>query len=262
MKKRVVLAAFIVAIVIVVLLIVLRPSEPSYHGKSARAWVLRYVESVEDSRSADEAVEAIRSIGTNGIPAYLKWVGSKDSPLKERIINLSRKQKIRDLGWLTAGELRILGRFGFVILGSNAVSAVPPLITLLASGEDQDIRAEAALALGGIGPAAQDAVPALIQCLSGTNGFAAYMAIASLGRIHSKPELAVPALIHHLEQSTNKPVHLIRSIQALGDFGKDARGAVPALTLFLTHPDSDIRSYATNSLMKISPETLSKNGGK
>ena len=123
-----------------------------------------------------QAEEAIRMIGTNGIPLLLKWIGSKDSVLRRKAVALSRKQTLVRIPFYTDDEKRIIARVGFGALGSTAAPAVPALIALLKNDRDSDIQGEVVMALGKIGPSAQDAVPDIIKCMNGTNHFAALFA--------------------------------------------------------------------------------------
>lgn len=202
-------------------------------------------------------------IGTNGLPLLLKWMSCKDSVLKGKLMALSRKQSmIKVLGY-TDEECHLIDRMGFEVLGTNAAPAVPALTDLLNKNEDLDVQGEAVMALGRIGPAAQDAVPDIIKCLQGTNQYAALFAPTTLAKIHKQPELVIPALIHNLEAYKHKPVHVRRIIQAIGDFGEQATPAVPALLTFLKEQDdTTTRSWVTNALMKIDPEAAANAGMK
>src|SRR5437868_8005971 len=54
--------------------------EPVYKGKKLSEWVVDFNDGVYFS---SEATEAIRAIGTNGIPVYLRWLRHKPSRLKD-----------------------------------------------------------------------------------------------------------------------------------------------------------------------------------
>jgi HEAT repeat protein len=81
-------------------------------------------------------------------------------------------------------------------LGPNASSAVPALADMLASDDDGHARFEAALALAQIGPAASDAIPVLANVLSDENRYVRDNAILALKRIDT-PE-AETALFDYL----------------------------------------------------------------
>jgi HEAT repeat protein len=260
-KRRILIAALLVILLGGFAWWLLHPREPSYHGKSLSAWLVQYTES-DGGASEVQAEEAIRVIGTNGLPILLKWIGSKDSVLRAKAIALSRKQTLVRIPCYTDEERRIIARVGFGVLGSTAAPAVPALIDLLNNDGDSDVQGEVVMALGRIGPAAQDAVPAIIKCLNGTNRFAALFAPNVLATIHKKPELVIPALIQHLEESKHKPLDVRRTIEAIGNFGTNAKSAVPDLTAMLNDQDLRTREAATNALKQIDPEAAAKAGVK
>jgi HEAT repeat protein len=80
---------------------------------------------------------------------------------------------------------------------------------------------------------------------------------SALNRPHSQPELAGPMLIKNLNR-TNADVS--NTIMALGQFGEQAKPAVPALLELLNDPDEIVRSLATYNLKQIDPETAAKVG--
>src|SRR5205823_299713 len=89
---------------------------------------------------------------------------------------------------------------------------------------EREVRWNAALALGEIGPAARDAVPALIAALKAKDDSDSWAAAAALGGIGPAAKAAVPAL-HKLV----KERQCVASAKALGRIGPAARAAVPDL---------------------------------
>ncbi len=73
-KRRVYLILGVVGLVLVGVLAAVfsREREPEYGGKRLSEWVERLPWTPEDKPS--EAEDAIRSIGTNGIPYFLAWI--------------------------------------------------------------------------------------------------------------------------------------------------------------------------------------------
>ena len=128
--------------------------------------------------------------------------------------------------------------------GPDAAPAVKSLAKLVGETDspDFDICATAAETLGYIGPAAKDAVPALLNAFlrdeidpndtsikHGELG-RRIAAIESVGYIGAELETAIPALVKMLPRKSEGPP----AIRALGNIGPPAKEAIPAL---LAHRD-------------------------
>jgi hypothetical protein len=111
-------------------------------------------------------------------------------------------------------------------------------------------RVNAAQSIGGLGPGAQSAIPALVQALKGKDAVVHGAAIEALGKIHSDPQVVIPLLIGYLEdENLNDEAAL-----ALGDYGSLAKAAVPKIIPLLHARDKDARRAATEALKQIDPE--------
>jgi len=132
------------------------------------------------------------------------------------------------------------------------VGAVPLLIHAL-QGDDEDVRRNAARALGDIGEGAvEETVPALIQALQDVDGvrYDAATALSDIG------EGAVPALIQVLQSDDDRD-DSIGAALALGQIGEGAVEAVPALIQALKGDDDWVRRNAAEALEKIrTPEAV------
>lgn len=129
----------------------------------------------------------------------------------------------------------------------DASLALPALCACLG---DDDLRWQAALVAGEIGPEAAPAVPALIEALKHEQvhrpaRFAASTSVA-LGKIG---KAAVPSLIEVL--SDTRPHARLNAAAALGQIGPDARAAASALVSVLSEADGDLRLIVTLSLVSI-----------
>jgi HEAT repeat protein len=110
-------------------------------------------------------------------------------------------------------------------------------------------RLAAARTLGKIGPAAKDAIPALVHVLNTDEEVGVRIDSAdALGRIGPA---AVPALIDTLKERKRFVREL--SAEALGQIGPAAKDAVPALIVALKDEDSDVRSTSAMALGRIGP---------
>ncbi len=144
------------------------------------------------------------------------------------LIELSKSENMA-LAGLAVG---VLGRFGFPYRSDIATPAVPPIVAVLERG-DKRLKQQAAGALGKIGEAAGDAVPALVACaLEGERR----MAGAQVSDRSS-------------EVSAN---HLRRAcIWALGRMGSKAKDATPLIIRALGDKDDGIRKVAVSALTQI-----------
>jgi HEAT repeats len=255
---------------------------PVFEGKTLDFWLRQYRSTAANPDKVvqnEQAVRAVRSIGTNAVPALLKMVRAKGS-----------KYGLSDLN--------IKGVDGFYILGAAASNAVPELVEIFEENKYPTSRASAAHALEGIGsgafafmalakiPAscdrvipiatqalndtnflvdyeamnvlgncgtsAKEAVPALVEMLTNADIKLRRSASVTLGKIHSLPDITIPALIGCLSD----PAAYVRGEAAwdLGNFGTLAKKAIPALLQLKNDKDSRVRGAAEGALRKINLE--------
>lgn len=205
-------------------------------------------DSPEAAKGRKQSEVAIQQIGTNGIPILLEMLTSTNSPWKLRVNFYSPKP----FRFTLAEHKRGAAVQGFVLLKENALPAVPSLIKLLSAANPQT-RAAAATALAGIKPQSEQAVDALVRGIVDNDRWVTYCVIRALGQIHHKPELAVPALVRHL-QSPNPHTLALSSLAA---FGEEAQLARPTVVAFLVHTNESVRQSATNALRAITPSNTS-----
>lgn len=205
------------------------------------------------------AREAVTQLGAKAVPMLVKALGN---------------EALRD------GAVAILGQ-----IGPEAKDAVTALVASL-EGADASYCTEVFFTLGQIGPDAAPAVPELIKSLSDADGqvcLGACFALAKIGpaaggavdtlaKLHDSDDLrlarasiwalvrirpddeaaaarAVPMLIEAL--TTGVEVARIESAIALGDIGKLAASAKPALTAALEDPSPTVRKAAAEALGKL-----------
>jgi len=203
--------------------------------------------------NAGEEQVAIRQIGTNAIPELLRMIRSQDGQLKKKVAAFIDKHQI-PIRLPTSDDEHEMAALGFHILGASGQAAVPELVELL-KRNDPELRVIIIGCLGDIGPEAKAAAPLLVGFLDSTNLIDQFMATLGLGQIHGEPEVAVPALVAKLSVS-NK--NLSMTIWALGQFGKDAKPAIPILRQFLgdtNPPAAYVQEALTNALKEIEMET-------
>jgi hypothetical protein len=135
----------------------LRESEPTYQGKPLRFWLRGLT--TQDVRAWENADAALRQAGTNAIPTLLRLLRAKDSPLTVILVDLARRQHIIKLEYTTAEGWNGAGKYGLVVLGTKAESAVPALIEIVNRNISPMSQASAITVLRNIGPQAKEAVP-------------------------------------------------------------------------------------------------------
>ncbi|MDB6063949.1 MAG: putative signal transduction protein containing Nacht domain [Pedosphaera sp.] len=266
-RSRIALALLLLAVIVGFMWLALRPSEPDpvYKGKRLRDWLSYYDTpaldldtmadlirtSTNDSERFPASNEAVRHIGTNAIPMLLHRLRAKNSPLTLLSFMLARKQHVFKVKFTSAENLRLEGAYGFEALGARGRDPVPELIRMYETKRFSDFKDDVAEALGGIGPAAEKAVPALVRSLGDTNSGSWSTAVFALGRIHSHPEIAVPALVKCL--SAPYPNSRQIAAQAIATFGPDAKPAIPDLLKLLSDSDANVRDSAKDAIKKIDP---------
>jgi hypothetical protein len=282
---RVIVASLLVAIVGAAgWLIATWPSDPKYNGKPLTYWLEHYWPTPTNMGGSyiladPQSVEAIRNIGTNGIPTFLRLIRAQDSPIKLKLIALAQKQhlvtiefsgrgliytgppqpatpqkKRPRIKFTPAGVRNQWAAFGFGELRSAASNAVPSLTELLDDHPSQISQVSAIQALGAIGPAAGPAAPCIVRVLAGTNVADRGNCVWALGQIHAHPDLAVPALTDLLSDRSLAQA----AAEALAQFGPAAEPAVPVLTELLDDPNSNVHRAATNALERITSATSDK----
>ncbi|HVK17598.1 MAG TPA: HEAT repeat domain-containing protein [Fimbriiglobus sp.] len=96
-------------------------------------------------------------------------------------------------------------------IGPDAEDAVPDVARLLTDDPDEDIRTYASVAMIKMAPSTKTAVPALIQALTDKHMQVRQNAVSALGRLRTDARAAVPALIAAMkdpENDTNARVFL------------------------------------------------------
>jgi hypothetical protein len=263
MRKRVQIALAVVLVMLVGVIgwQVLHLREPGYQGKPLSHWL---ESQARNGYLNDETEGVIRQIGTNGIPTYLGMMAYKESPIKLRLIAHLPQQWQDRFHPHRVENNRLLGAYGLSVLGKEAKSSVPALTDLL-NDKNPDVRYSAVYALQCLGPVAREALPSLINCLKDPEFKVQSEAIMCLGNIHQEADRVIPILVKLLN-NTQKPdpwrSHTFAALWALGQFGAQARPAVPVLLGFLNDSNESIRVEATKALKAIDPEVAAKAGVK
>lgn len=222
-RVKIALAALFVVVLGLIAWENLGEREPTYRGKSLSYWLELSGRGVGGGEA--EAEVAVRHIGTNAIPTLLRLIQANDSPIKRKMAVLASRLSVIDFHFTTADTQWTHAYNGFHVLGEDAKGSVPALIELYNRRDSPDLQERVADVLGNIGTVAKAAVPCLIHGLTDTNDNVRAGAAMALWRIHSEPELVVPALIKALSdlcQSVQSD-----AIEGLASFGTNARPAIP-----------------------------------
>jgi hypothetical protein len=228
-------------------------AEPIYDGKTLSEWLV--------TKSGHPSEDAIRQIGTNGIPTLIDILGIRDKNTKAVLAKLKSEELKQEFTNKSANleDLRSLAVDGFAILGTNAESAVPQLtkmfnrrdetlfqtiraltkvgpkgmyvLTNSMNNSDERVRNNLIWVLGeegGNGPAiTQILVDGLKDSNFANRGNAAEFLAGK------DPDVAIPALIPMLDDTGYYP--RARAAIALGRFGPSAKRAGPKLLSLYTN---------------------------
>ena len=266
MRKRVQvgLAVFLVAVVGAVGWMTFSSREPMYQGKSLSKWLEGYsfqpnpTIPLTERQEWQQADRAVRHLGTNAIPTLLRVLRARDAPWKLMLVTLAAKRDmiIPSISW--AGDRNMCGAMAFASLRETASNSVPALVQIYKENRSSESRNAVVIALGNIGPTAEKAVPCLLDAATNSDSSIRFNALIALGEIHARPELVVPVLVAALR---NRDDSQIAAEDALGDFGADAKAAVPSLVELLKD-ERPPRSFAAAALKRIDPEAATRVGMK
>ncbi len=244
---------------------------------------------VQDSEQIvrEAAVQALGTFGSASVPSLIELLSHPDKYVRRNAVWSLNKLghhalpalatlcvALKDVDQRTAsGAAQVLGNFGEAAVsavpalveamrGTNVVlcrlaakalsqigrGALPSLILHL-KHHDPFVRGEAAMALGWMGPEAEDAVPGLIELLGA--GQARRYARAQFQEFgHSDTITPVHMKPCSVDQTTLDVARGIAA-QALGRIGPGAIAAVPELIAVLEDPCEQVRFNAELSLRQI-----------
>jgi len=169
-------------------------SQPRYQSIKLSDWL----DSIRGGRARQyqtvwpiQAEQAIRNIGTNGLPYLIEWIGYEKAGWKIRAGAAYQKwphwlvsRRLADRISYDKGErLGDDAVLAFRILGREAAPAVPQLVTILRDKQRPTASRRAITCLGSIGPAARPALPYLKQIATGSQQPAALDAMMAIQNI-------------------------------------------------------------------------------
>jgi HEAT repeat protein len=230
--------------------------EQFYEGRPSNYWAASLVS--EDPVEQSKAEQAIRTGGVRAAPMLVEvlhsasgsdWSSSqcrwKSAELLGAIGPEAREHAQRALIDALDDEdphVRKVAALAIESVGIDDPAHVPRLIEML----EGPASPAAARALSKLGPAAKDAVPALIGLLKHDVIEVRWNAARTLGKIRTP---ALPALPHLIEQLAD-PAAAVRehAAEAIGDIGPEAKEGIPALVSVLADANARVRRDAVRSL--------------
>jgi hypothetical protein len=135
-KRRTLLLALALLLLTSLAWLYLRPlDEPKYQDRYLSEWLSAYRDFPYRPTNHAAADVAVRNIGTNALPHLLKWMRYQ-RPQWKSTLNGNLPRRVRgnatfDRWFNSADHLADYGYFGFMVLGTNAVSAIPELEALM-----------------------------------------------------------------------------------------------------------------------------------
>ena len=247
-RKSIAVFALAVAVVGGFVFYSLPRSEPSYQGKSLSRWIrgLEY----GNVNPSDEQRAALRAMGEPAVTRLIAILQRRDSAIKRRFVSYA-KYHARIHNWFIAPRYVIpedvyhaqaataLGEIG------PAARAAIPALTVASSDKYYLVAARAKAALIKIRQESIKPLLALLEDTHSTNWFAAARTVRHLG---TNAEAAVPLLVSAL-QSTNAGV-VQGALLALGGIASRPDIAVPALIGCLQDKSAYVRRSAIDALCK------------
>lgn len=270
--------------------------EPSYHGRTLSQW-LEHCPLVDgippESDEEQQAVAAVRAIGSNAVPTLLLWRHATNSLRKDwidkQITNLPdwlRHSSIVEKIYATgARQKHYLALGAFHILRTNALPHLPELMREFKSAttpNDISEAVDAVRCLDGFG------VEPLVSFASSTNDYAHYsaaiLALVEMSRGIPNAAAAIPTLFSAVQKPDERtssaalvglanllppdqflPILTNRltstnawarydAVHAFRGYTNYVRSALPLLKTRLADPDIEVRESTTNLLAECVPE--------
>lgn len=205
------------------------PREPKYDGKPLTYWLKAYND-ISTWRTW-QSDYAIQQIGTNAIPFLLRELQANDSKLKkwfrERAWDHYYRLHLQPGDFPSDEERQERASEAFHALGPIGRPAVPALILIYRQNGSDDFQNVILNALGNIGPAADEAVPFLLQELNTTNEERRAIVERVIQSIHGRPDLVLPLA---MAMATNDSLDVYGSgLLIISAYGSNARPAIQVL---------------------------------
>ena len=177
-----------------------------------------------------------------------------------KLLQVAGRYRWTHLNYRYARSRHEEAEYAFQVLGTNAASAAPELITIYQDNISLSSQRCAALALGHIGRGAQAALPVLIPHFTHTNDDVRFYAVSAVMSIGGEPGIVVPALTSALKDPNDN----VRwnALSGLSRFGSRGRAAVPEILKMFSDRGmigrDSITQQVETALWRIAPEKVGK----
>lgn len=279
-RGRIIFCALLLAVAGLAMLAWLAFREPHAQGESLSYWLKLGGGGdpffMDERRNSPDSEAAIREIGAKAIPTLLNKLQATDPPWKEQTYEWLNKQDFYKFEPAWAQEEQAQGIYGFQVLGSNALSALPELERMF---WDTNTSWAAAKALEQLGLAALSVLraglahtnPIIRQAaLNGTTS--TDLATATLPDIrplrHDSDWIVSAISLRRLmqfasrEEATQLTIETLTRnrgrlrgfvLSALEKVSIETNRVVPLLVPLLNDPDPRFRRVVTNTLKNLDP---------
>lgn len=219
------------------------PPEPTHAGRPLRDWLVEFDHGSRTTNYA-AASAAIRAMGTNALPALIRYLRLKDPPFNRQRIKLKARLKMRGR---PGGEYALFWhRRAATACGELGEAGAPAFPAMAEAMQENQAAQDVAFALSRMLPAS---APVLTNVVATGPTIARYRAADVLLTAYSHPsieEMARTALLQAL-QDTNAGLRATAA-SALKYWNKRLDLVVPALTRVLSDPDVNARGNAATAL--------------
>jgi HEAT repeat protein len=214
-----------------------------------------------DAETADRIFTAFASLGPRILPLAINALKDPSPLRRERSLRVLAKMgpdaapaAAEVTALIPTGDAKLKTEALYVIGAIGPAASVATAAAAAALGDaDPQVQQTAAYALGKIGPAAKEAAPALRRLTAAGDDLVKLTAVWALLQVGPPSDeltnMAVPILSGAL--TSQREVVRVEAATALGNLGKAAAVALPALEKAQQDPSAHVRSAAANAMKQI-----------
>ena len=278
-RCRIITWSLLLAVAALVALAWLSFREPRAGGESLSYWLKLGANPAgtgDDAPSIPQSEAAIREIGPKAIPTLLAKLRTTDAPWKQKTYQLLNKQNFHSFEFVWPHQENAEGIYGFAVLGSNALPALPALeimfwdtntswqagqalghiglvsLPILRAGFTNSDRIFRWAALHGSAPGhlAVTTLPDMRQLVRDPDTYVALGAFHRLMQFAAREE-ATQLVIENLEGNNTRL--RTSALNQLGRVDIETNRVIPVLVRLLDKPDVRFQHLLTNTLKRLDP---------